>query len=48
MTAGIIILFGTRILNVQPFGWPGFMWGFFTNIILTVVISLACGKREQA
>ena len=39
MTAGIIILFATRILKVTPLGWPGFMWAFFTNILLTIVIS---------
>ena len=44
MTAGIVILFATRILNVQPLGWPGFMWGFFTNILLTVLISLVTSK----
>lgn len=48
MTAGIVILFATRILNVSPLGWPGFMWAFFLNIILTVVISLAGSKSEQS
>lgn len=47
LTAGIAILFGTRILGVSPLGWPGFMWGFFINIILTVVISLL-GKEGEA
>jgi len=40
MTVGIVILFGTRIMDVAPLGWPGFMWGFFMNILLTVLISL--------
>lgn len=43
MTAGIVILFATRIMNVAPLGWPGFMWGFFTNILLLVGVSLVSG-----
>lgn len=39
MTAGIVILFATRILKASPMGWPGFMWAFFTNILLTIIIS---------
>ena len=46
MTAGIAILFGTRIMNVAPLGWPGFMWGFFTNILLTVLVSLMTRQRK--
>ena len=46
MTAGIAILFGTRILNVAPLGWPGFMWGFFTNILLTVLVSLMTRQKK--
>lgn len=46
MTAGIVVLFATRILNVQPLGWPGFMWAFFLNIILNIVVSLATNKKE--
>ena len=46
MTVGIVILFGTRILNVAPLGWPGFMWGFFTNILLTVLVSLMTKQRD--
>lgn len=46
MTAGIVILFGTRIMNVAPLGWPGFMWGFFINILLTVLVSLLTKQRE--
>lgn len=46
MTAGIVILFGTRFMNAAPFGWPGFMWGFFTNILLTVLISLMTRQRN--
>lgn len=46
LTAGIVILFATRILNVSPLGWPGFMWAFFTNIILLVVISLVSHNRD--
>lgn len=45
LTVGLAILFGTRLLNVTPLGWPGFMWGFFANIILTVVISLLTEKK---
>lgn len=46
MTAGIVILFGTRIMNVAPLGWPGFMWGFFTNILLIVLVSLITKPQE--
>ena len=46
MTAGIAILFGTRIMNVAPLGWPGFMWGFFTNILLTVLVSLMTRQKK--
>lgn len=46
MSAGIAILFGTRIMNVAPLGWPGFMWGFFTNILLTVLVSLMTRQRK--
>ena len=48
LTVGLVILFGTRLLNVTPLGWPGFMWGFFANIILTVVISLLTEKKQTA
>lgn len=40
LTVGTIILFGTRILNISPLGWPGFMWAFFINIAILVVMSL--------
>lgn len=46
LTVGIVILFGTRLLNVTPLGWPGFMWGFFANILLTVVISLLSEEQK--
>ena len=46
MSAGIAILFGTRIMNVAPLGWPGFMWGFFTNILLTVLVSLMTRQKK--
>ncbi|RVU54297.1 sodium:solute symporter family protein [Anaerosphaera multitolerans] len=45
LTVGTVILFGTRILNITPLGWPGFMWAFFINIILLVVISLMENKN---
>lgn len=48
LTVGIAVLFGTRLMNVAPLGWPGFMWGFFLNIILTVVVSLATDKKAAA
>lgn len=47
-TVGIIILFVTRILNVSPLGWPGFMWAFGANIILLVVISLALKGKDNS
>lgn len=39
MTFGIVVLFITRILKVTPMGFPGFMWAFFGNIIITVLVS---------
>lgn len=45
MTVGIVVLFATRIMNVAPLGWPGFMWGFFLNILLNIVVSLATEKK---
>lgn len=47
LTVGIVILFATRLLNVEPLGWPGFMWAFFINILLTVVISLAAPLENE-
>lgn len=47
MTFGIVLLFALRILNMSPLGYPGFMWAFFGNIIITVVISLMKkGERD--
>lgn len=40
MTAGITILFATKLMKVTPLGFPGFLWAFFINIILTVIVSL--------
>lgn len=47
MTVGIVVLFATRILNVTPLGWPGFMWAFFLNIILTIGVSLALKGKDN-
>lgn len=40
MTFGIIVLFALRIFQMSPLGFPGFMWAFFGNIIIIVVISM--------
>lgn len=40
MTFGIVVLFALRILQMTPMGFPGFMWAFFGNIIITVVVSM--------
>ncbi len=48
MTVGIVVLFATRILNVTPLGWPGFMWAFFLNIILTIGVSLALKGKDNS
>lgn len=48
MTAGVLILFCTRILKIAPLGWPGFMWAFFTNIALIVIISLMLGNKDNS
>ena len=48
LTVGIVVLFAARILRVSPLGWPGFLWAFFLNIILLVVISLALHNRDNS
>jgi SSS family solute:Na+ symporter len=47
MTAGIVILFATRILNISPLGIPGFLWAFFINIALTVIISMLTAETSK-
>ncbi|MBC8587209.1 sodium:solute symporter family protein [Paratissierella segnis] len=47
MTVGIILLFAMRIMQVSPLGYPGFMWAFFLNIIITVVVSLAFKSKDN-
>ncbi|NLY46963.1 MAG: sodium:solute symporter family protein [Tissierella sp.] len=47
MTVGIVVLFAMRILEVSPFGYPGFMWAFFLNIIVMVVVSLANKSKDN-
>lgn len=49
MTVGIVMLFAMRILNISPLGIPGFMWAFFSNLLLIVIISLVKtnSKTEQ-
>ena len=37
--------FATRIMNVSPLGWPGFMWAFGINILLLIFISLLLKKK---
>lgn len=48
LTAGTVILFATRILNVSPLGWPGFMWAFVINIILLVSVSLITKPKNAS
>ncbi|MDK2924477.1 MAG: sodium/pantothenate symporter [Bacillota bacterium] len=40
LLAGLAILFYTRIVGVSPLGYPGFLWAFFTNLALTLVVPL--------
>lgn len=47
LTVGIAVLFGTRILQISPLGIPGFMWGFFLNLALTVGISLMVKPDDE-
>ncbi|MDR7870882.1 MAG: sodium:solute symporter family protein [Tissierellaceae bacterium] len=47
MTVGIVVLFAMRILQVSPLGYPGFMWAFFLNIIIMVVVSLALKSKDN-
>jgi SSS family solute:Na+ symporter len=47
MTVGIVVLFGMRILQVSPLGYPGFMWAFFSNIIVTIIVSLALKSKDN-
>ncbi|NLD16909.1 MAG: sodium:solute symporter family protein [Tissierellia bacterium] len=46
MTFGIVTLFALRILQLTPMGYPGFMWAFFGNIIITVGLSLMNGEKD--
>lgn len=39
--------FATRILKASPMGWPGFMWAFFTNILLTIIISSVTKQKQE-
>ena len=47
MTVGIVVLFAMRILQVSPFGYPGFMWAFFLNIIVMVLVSLSLKSKDN-
>lgn len=48
MTLGIVILFAFRIMQISPMGLPGFMWAFFTNLIVIIVLSMALkGKVDK-
>lgn len=48
MTLGIVILFALRIMQISPMGLPGFMWAFFTNLIVIIVVSMALkGKVDK-
>lgn len=47
MIVGIVVLFGMRILQVTPLGFPGFMWAFFLNIIVMVIVSLALKSNDN-
>lgn len=46
MTFGIVVLFALRILQLTPMGFPGFMWAFFGNIIITVVVSIMNNEND--
>ncbi|NLW41509.1 MAG: sodium:solute symporter family protein [Tissierellia bacterium] len=46
MTFGIVVLFALRILQMSPMGFPGFMWAFFGNIIITVLISMGNTDKD--
>jgi SSS family solute:Na+ symporter len=48
MTAGILILFYTRVMKIAPLGYPGFLWAFFANLLLVVMISMMTkGEKEE-
>lgn len=47
MTVGIVVLFAMRILGVSPLGYPGFMWAFFSNILVLIVVSLAFKSEDN-
>lgn len=47
MTVGIVLLFALRILKISPMGVPGFMWAFFANVILNIVISLIYKDKKD-
>lgn len=47
MTFGILILFLTRIFKISPFGYPGFLWAFFGNIVIIVIVSLLLRNKQN-
>lgn len=47
MTVGIVVLFATRIMKVSPLGWPGFMWAFFLNLGLNIIISMLVKPQAE-
>ena len=46
-TLGIVILFAFRIMQISPMGIPRFMWAFFINLIVIVVISLSLKNKQD-
>ncbi|MBL3540269.1 sodium:solute symporter family protein [Aminivibrio sp.] len=47
MTVGILILFYTRVMKIAPMGYPGFLWAFFANLLLVVLISMMTKGEEE-
>lgn len=47
MTTGIILLFALRIMQVSPLGLPGFIWAFFANLLLNIIVSLATQNKKD-
>ena len=47
MTSGIILLFAFRILKLSPLGIPGFMWAFFLNLLLNVMVSIILKNKRD-
>lgn len=41
LTAGVLVLFAFRLMEIAPLNIPGFLWAFVINILINIFVSLA-------